>query len=351
MAYDYLNKTTYSDDVAQQNELLAGLMSGAQQQEAPDYSDFVELGSGLDNTESDLVPIDEAEPQSVADTTHDFENEQPDETDYTLMNYLLSDDEQQSPAERSMTNADTVYAQDPSGNNIDLAWLRRKNDSVNLNNLNSGLSKYLMTLPDDLKDSLVATSGDDQEHAANSRHYSGDAIDLRFNNDAYKYILNDPLAKQYGVEMLDPNHGTAKHIHLQTKAAGGGIHINPANRGKFTASAERHHMSVQEYASHVLHDPHASSTERKRANFARNASHWKHQAGGSTLNATTASQLTTGLNNPQYNNAILHLSGMNTIRGLDNHNPVAVTDGSRYKILRGPNDTAQFSGKVYEHRI
>jgi hypothetical protein len=64
--------------------------------------------------------------------------------------------------------------------------------------------------------------------------------------------------------------------------AEGGIHINPANRGKFTASAQRAGMGVQEFAGHVLANKEDySSTQVKRANFARNASKWKHQEGGS----------------------------------------------------------------------
>lgn len=63
----------------------------------------------------------------------------------------------------------------------------------------------------------------------------------------------------------------------------GGIHINPANRGKFTASAKRAGMGVQEFASHVLSNKEDySSTQVKRANFAKNASRWKHQFGGIT---------------------------------------------------------------------
>jgi hypothetical protein len=61
----------------------------------------------------------------------------------------------------------------------------------------------------------------------------------------------------------------------------GGIHINPANKGKFTASAERAGMSVQEFARHVLANKEDySSTQVKRANFARNAAGWKHEMGG-----------------------------------------------------------------------
>lgn len=61
----------------------------------------------------------------------------------------------------------------------------------------------------------------------------------------------------------------------------GGIHINPKNKGKFTASAKRAGMGVQEFAKHVLANKEDySSTQVKRANFARNASKWKHPDGG-----------------------------------------------------------------------
>lgn len=64
----------------------------------------------------------------------------------------------------------------------------------------------------------------------------------------------------------------------------GGIHINPANKGKFTASAERAGMGVQEFARHVLANKEDySSTQVKRANFARNAAGWKHEMGGVQL--------------------------------------------------------------------
>lgn len=57
---------------------------------------------------------------------------------------------------------------------------------------------------------------------------------------------------------------------------GNKIHIKKANRGKFTESAKRAGMGVQEYASHVLANKDKySSTLVKRANFARNASKWK----------------------------------------------------------------------------
>lgn len=65
----------------------------------------------------------------------------------------------------------------------------------------------------------------------------------------------------------------------------GGIHINPKNKGKFTAAAKRAGMGVQEYARHVLaNKENYSSTLVKRANFARNAAKWKHEEGGQIPN-------------------------------------------------------------------
>lgn len=56
----------------------------------------------------------------------------------------------------------------------------------------------------------------------------------------------------------------------------GGIHINPKNRGKFTASSKKAGQSVQQHAKSVLSNPNASALEKKRANFARNAKKWHH---------------------------------------------------------------------------
>jgi hypothetical protein len=53
------------------------------------------------------------------------------------------------------------------------------------------------------------------------------------------------------------------------------IYIKPKNRGKFTASAKKAGKGVQAHAEEVLKNPKASSTQKKRANFARNASKWK----------------------------------------------------------------------------
>lgn len=59
---------------------------------------------------------------------------------------------------------------------------------------------------------------------------------------------------------------------------GSKIKIKKENRGKFTQSANRSGMGVQEFASHVLSNKDKySATQVKRANFARNTSKWKHK--------------------------------------------------------------------------
>ena len=62
----------------------------------------------------------------------------------------------------------------------------------------------------------------------------------------------------------------------------GGIAINPANKGKFTAKAKASGMGVQEYASKVLSAPEGKypASTRRQANFARNAANWNKEYGG-----------------------------------------------------------------------
>ena len=53
------------------------------------------------------------------------------------------------------------------------------------------------------------------------------------------------------------------------------IEIKKANRGKFTAAAKKAGKSVSAEAAAVLSNPKASSTMKKRAQFAANAAKWK----------------------------------------------------------------------------
>jgi hypothetical protein len=87
---------------------------------------------------------------------------------------------------------------------------------------------------------------------------------------------------KYNIEILDKMANLEKPIAMQY-LKNGGIHIKKENRGKFTAAAKRAGKSVQEYAKSVLNNPNATTLQKRRANFARNAKKWKHQEGGTIL--------------------------------------------------------------------
>lgn len=78
------------------------------------------------------------------------------------------------------------------------------------------------------------------------------------------------------------NSNLDNYFTAMNKLTGGGnIHIKPENRGKFTASAKNAGMGVQAFAQKVLANKEDySSTQVKRANFARNAAGWNHGVGG-----------------------------------------------------------------------
>jgi hypothetical protein len=87
--------------------------------------------------------------------------------------------------------------------------------------------------------------------------------------------------KKYPTEAAFAEAHPADYEALQQFASGGTIHIKPENKGKFTSWAKSHGMGVQEAASHVMANKDKySSTVVKRANFAKNASKWKHAEGG-----------------------------------------------------------------------
>ena len=89
--------------------------------------------------------------------------------------------------------------------------------------------------------------------------------------------------KKYPTEEAFAEAHPADYEALQQFASGGTIHIKPENKGKFTSWAKSHGMGVQEAASHVMANKDKySSTIVKRANFAKNASKWKHAFGGET---------------------------------------------------------------------
>ena len=103
----------------------------------------------------------------------------------------------------------------------------------------------------------------------------------RFLNQAAE-AANNLAIDNYDFQVNDVMQNNARNAMQYAYAAEGGpINIKKKNRGKFTASAKRAGMGVQEFARHVLaNKDDYSSTLVKRANFARNAAGWKHALGG-----------------------------------------------------------------------
>lgn len=100
-------------------------------------------------------------------------------------------------------------------------------------------------------------------------------------------VLYNPVAGYRGDYLLNPQGSNFRPDNYtfgnygKVYADGGGIHIKEENKGKFTEAAHRAGMGVQEFASHVMANKEDySSTTIKRANFAKNASKFKHETGG-----------------------------------------------------------------------
>lgn len=93
-----------------------------------------------------------------------------------------------------------------------------------------------------------------------------------------KFMLSLPIildasvnADQHGLN--PPPQSTGSYAHGKDS----GIYIKPSKRGTFTAAAKKRGMSVQGFASKVLNNPsNYSKAMRKKAQFAKNASKFKH---------------------------------------------------------------------------
>jgi len=120
--------------------------------------------------------------------------------------------------------------------------------------------------------------GTNQTFATKSKRISK-KYSLRPNDPYDKKVEEMELKKLAEVQEAVKLHDSVI-VSEANHMADGGIHIKKANRGKFTESASRAGMKIQEFARHILANKEDySSTQVKRANFARNASKW-HSNGG-----------------------------------------------------------------------
>lgn len=103
---------------------------------------------------------------------------------------------------------------------------------VELNNLNPKMKGFLaefidQNITEDRTIDLLFTSANDSPHShgKGSKHFKDEAVDLRIANS--NDPLNDELFKnlyvgsgrkireKYGIQIIDPRHGSAPHIHLE----------------------------------------------------------------------------------------------------------------------------------------
>lgn len=87
------------------------------------------------------------------------------------------------------------------------------------------------------------------------------------------------LSFETRADMIDTQNDLLTMSNYMAK--GGKIYIKPSKKGTFTAAANKRGIGVQEFASKVLSNPdNYSEAMRKKAQFAKNASKWKHADGG-----------------------------------------------------------------------
>ena len=132
---------------------------------------------------------------------------------------------------------------------------------------------------------IAADTQADLNALANFAAYGGPLDTYYYDDSAIGYEL---AKEDLGIKTLNAlNKGKLTSLPNSfgsigsTFADGGTIHIKPSKKGTFTAAAKKHGKSVQEFASQVLaNKENYSPAMVKKANFARNASKWKHAFGG-----------------------------------------------------------------------
>lgn len=113
---------------------------------------------------------------------------------------------------QTFKEAGTV-TEDPGG----FIW-QKKDPNIDTSKLNPALTAFISGLPKNLQSEVLVTdtyhSG---AHSKNSRHYGNDAVDLRYSDNIYKWSLTPEGSnwrKQNNITLLQPDHGTAKHLHF-----------------------------------------------------------------------------------------------------------------------------------------
>ena len=133
-----------------------------------------------------------------------------------------------------------------------------------------GLEEWISHNPKNIKSSLPVTYTDDGTRIPLGERDNFNINDIRYGLIPFGIGLTGGVvtAPLTAVSITSKKYNSGKDK----------IHIKPSKRGTFTAAAKRRGMGVQEFARKVLSAPKGkySSAMRKKANFARNASKFKH---------------------------------------------------------------------------
>lgn len=181
-------------------------------EDAPD-EDYKSILSENEELKSRIQEIESN--QNISDTQEEY------------YNYMATQDMDSPNFAMDLIMADDFFEGAKGNESSSAVWLKKKDASVNIEDMSTRLLTYLETIPSSIREKIVVTSGNDSDvHVKGSKHYSGSAIDLRYDDKLYNYIIKDPKFKNSGLNVLDPNHGTAKHLHIEEKKYGGKYKVN-----------------------------------------------------------------------------------------------------------------------------
>lgn len=205
------------------NQLLLDLAASQNYVEEPADDDVT--FSGYEDDTEDGFDVDAilSENEQLKEQLRELEElSKVEETQQEYYEYMQSQDMDDPNYAMQLIMADDLFEGLKDNPASSATWLKKKDNSVNLEGMSGRILSYLETIPESLRDKLLATSGNDSDvHVKGSKHYKGSAIDLRFDKDVYEYLKNDPNFKNSGLNVLDPNHGTAPHLHIEEKMFGG----------------------------------------------------------------------------------------------------------------------------------
>jgi len=354
MAYNFLNRTTYANDPLAQGDFEQFI---PQPQSTP-------LGAGFSDTpfESDLIEmvatddvINEAaqQVQEVESTVEDEQESDP-QVDWELMNMIFAEEPAAAPRQRSYTP--------PPSNEDDEEETQSAAPAPRGASLHGKITPRIWQYGG--KPTKYQFGGDVEEMQRGGG--VGRRFGSRFNSNTVDQLTEE------GKEMR--SMGVTDVLDIPQKMTMYGL------TGKYQAPSEWLQTKGYDnrflgFAADVAFDPmnlipfykgnkfkniplsagkKAFNTTLKASQLIDNTDDAIQAATrqyGGTLHAETYEQQRIGLNDPNYSSGVFNTKGTNTFRGLDSYEPVMVTDGSKYKVLHGPEDTAKFSGKVYEQKM